>query len=338
MEDIIFGKRSNVFDVNPENTVFVLIAGTSEVSTVPGITSAGATPELTRLTPAIDSEIIGEGKCLSSKDPPMTPEGIPTPAIVTKAILSLTNIRYIIVNGGFYAKPKTPFIETGLKPSNNPAVKTAIEDLDAAIHAGEHIGRLLDGVFENIILAESVPGGTTTAYAVLKAIGINAKTSSSMKEDPFSIKEKIAEMSFRRKLEKSPLGAVKEYGDNMMAVSLGISSSVKRSKIIFGGGTQMATVMYLDRLINGMRDRYISTTGWVYYHRTELFSDLGLSDYLAVSAMDFSGMKHPGLRYYQYGHVREGTGMGAAFLLARLMNFEAEAIYKSVDDFYEQFI
>jgi len=123
IDDVIIGKGIGDIEFSRENTIFVLIAGTTEVSLRSGITAAGASPEFTRITPTVDAEIIGEGKCLSTADPPMTPEGIPTPAIVSRAILDLTGLRSLIVNGGFPCVRKR---HSSRHTSNHPGILALI--------------------------------------------------------------------------------------------------------------------------------------------------------------------------------------------------------------------
>ncbi|KAA8922344.1 nicotinate-nucleotide--dimethylbenzimidazole phosphoribosyltransferase [Thermoplasma sp.] len=338
VDDVIMGKMADDLEISRDNTIFVLIAGTTEVSLRQGITAAGSSPESTRITPTVDSEIIGEGRCLSMDEPPMTPEGIPTPAIVSRAILSLTGLRHMIVNGGFSVRPKTIFLETYLDPSRDPGIERSIADPEKVMDAGRRIGRMIDGNYRNIIIGESFPGGTTTAYIVLKAMGIDSGTSSTMPTDPDELKRNVAEESFRRRFVRSPLEAATEYGDNLMLFMVGMAEAVRRSSMILAGGTQMANVANLIRHVNGRTDPVLATTQWVFSHRSDLFRILSLEDRSIVSVMDFSRMKNAGLRFYNQGHVREGVGMGALYAYARIVGFSRAEIESSIDEFYSSFL
>ena len=66
----------------------ILLCGSTEVSKIKGISAAGANPEMTFLTPALDAELIETGKCITMELPPMTPEGIPSPALITRVCSS----------------------------------------------------------------------------------------------------------------------------------------------------------------------------------------------------------------------------------------------------------
>src|SRR5208337_3310723 len=92
---------------------------------------------------------------------------------------------------------------------------------------GETIAKLAD----YLILGESIPGGTTTALAVLCALGIDArgKVSSSMPINPHDLKSQVVNNAMKRlnlrigDLEADPLEAVSSLGDLMMVTVAGIA-------------------------------------------------------------------------------------------------------------------
>lgn len=317
--------------------VFVLLAGCTNLSMVPNITAAGASPDLTFLTPVVDSEIIQSGQVMSMNDPPMTPDGIPTPAIITAASLSVAGIPSLVVNAGLRQKPEVPYIETGLEPAIDPREGKALPDLQKALSRGKSIGSFLDGIADEVFLAESVPGGTTTAYLVLRSMGYSLPTSSSLKNGPDSIKEEIwNSLDNSQKFQNNPIGSVERFGDYMMALSMGISRGMNRGQLHYCGGTQMATVYRLDKLINnpeGSRD--VITTGWVMDHRPETMKKLAGSSIIRVD-ISFRDSQFHGLREYDNGHVREGAGMGGAYLLAS-ENARREQIMDSISHLYNKF-
>ncbi len=157
-------------------------------------------------------------------------------------------------------------------------------------------------------------------------------TSSSMQNNPENIKKEIMEKSFNRVYKNEPIEALKEYGDYMMAIALGISNSVKRSNLIYAGGTQMITVQLLDRLIN-KNLRYVYSTKYVYNDSKDLIDELsnGMFEY---SSPDFSGIN--GMNAYEKGFVKEGAGFGAAFGMASI--YGVEKVYKSILDVYNSFL
>lgn len=321
-----------------DSIVFLLLAGTSNVSLNPGISAAGATTELTRLTPVVDSEIIFSGNCLSLDVPPMTPEGIPTPAIVTRACLDRIGVKVIIVDAGLAATPKVPFISGNIGASLDPSIERALPDFQKALNFGKYVGTLISG-YKVVFLGESVPGGTTTAQAVMKCVGNNFNTSSSLPSDPEGEKHRLIKKAQQR-LGDTDLKAdqcIAEYGDYMMPVALGISSVLQESTLVYCGGTQMANVFSLDRMLNKpTAKRYVATTKWVMDHRPETMKKLVESENLIISNIDFTTMPHQGLREYENGHVREGAGMGGAFALYSILNGNMKALYNDISNLYER--
>jgi uncharacterized protein (TIGR00303 family) len=319
-----------------DEILYILLAGTTEASTIPGISAAGASPELTKLTPVLDSEIIISGKCLSYDVVPMTKEGIPTPSIITRGSNQLSGINTLIIDAGMVQSPAVPFIKTGIGPAHNGSKEKALPNYGMAMEYGKYLGNLLDGTYKYILLAESVPGGTTTSYTVLSSIGIKEMTSSSMKDPPDMIKEKYAENALKRNVNLDGYkDNIAQFGDYMMVLSLGISSSVNKSTIFYSGGTQMATVFYLDKLMNNKDNRYVFTTGYIMKDRKKLMKKLAGSN-LIYSNMNFSGFE--GLSYYDCGYVKEGTGFGAAFGISYLLGHDQEEIYNSIKNTYKSFL
>ncbi|MHB1649707.1 MAG: nicotinate-nucleotide--dimethylbenzimidazole phosphoribosyltransferase [Thermoplasmataceae archaeon] len=321
------------------DTLFVLLAGSTEVSKIPGITSAGASPELTMITPVVDSEIIVADRPISTGEPPMTPDGIPTPAIVTKACLDLAGVKCLVVNAGYAATPKIPFFQTNLGPAKNPAEEKSLPDFRRAFEMGIYLGKLIDGRFARILLAESIPGGTTTSQAVLSSMGLNLNTSSTMPSDPVDIKREVVRKAIDRAgyYPENPEMAVEQYGDYMMAIALGVSKSVRDSALVFSGGTQMSSLFYINNKINkNSSKRFQVTTRWVMNHKRETIESLVPPQNLIVSDISFSGMREKGLRLYEEGNVREGAGMGGAFWLASLKEKNMEKIYANIEQFYRR--
>ncbi len=322
-----------------DNSAFVLLAGSTELSKLPGLTAAGASPELTFLTPAIDSEILVSGKPITSRFPPMTPDGIPTPAVVTRGSLELSDIPNIVINAGMGFKPDIAFIETGLNPALDSRISPSAPDFDKAVNRGYYIGKSMLNKFDSIFLAESIPGGTTTSLITLRSLGLKFRTSSTLPNNPESLKDAIVEESLSSWFTNptSYLDSIRFYGDYMMALALGISSALPDTFIYFSGGTQMATVFSLDRKISGVNTkRYVITTRWIVDDRRDTMEAL-CGDHLIVSDIDLHGSKEEGLRKFEEGHVKEGVGMGAAYLIATEKNSSNEVL-KSIENTYERLL
>ena len=80
--------------------LFCGILGNTLISTIPGISGAGPTPEKTLLTPVLDAEFITCSQITSLPFKPNTPTGCPTPATITRSMMELTGIAPLFINPG----------------------------------------------------------------------------------------------------------------------------------------------------------------------------------------------------------------------------------------------
>ncbi|MDR3074601.1 MAG: hypothetical protein LBU30_01010 [Candidatus Methanoplasma sp.] len=178
----IWGKRG-VFTCTVANTL---------TSTIPGISDAGDTPELTIFTPAADAELLVLGRTVCMKGIPINPGGIPTPATLTKAAMELSGMPLFIVDGGCRVKPNLPCIEMGGECGNYVTSGEAVSNVREVFENGKILGEMLSHGSDFIVVSESCAGGTTTALAVLLAMGVVKENlvSSSSPNNPREFKTK----------------------------------------------------------------------------------------------------------------------------------------------------
>ncbi len=325
--------------------MMLVVLGNTEISRVPGISVAGATPELTKLTPPADAEYLFYEKPKIIDVIPVTPEGHPTPAIITKAAKELADFPIIIVRGGTYLAPLVPYVHisdvVGRDFRKEKALPEAKEILEKAKLFGEQMSKLN---LREIVIGESTPGGTTTAQAILWALGYEAKTSSAAPNNPQNLKRQVIEKGFKRAginkgdLANEPLTALEEFGDPMMATVIGISQGFK-GEVVLAGGTQMLAVAALLKAVGEDLNRFmIATTKWVVNDESSTFKetakDIGIIFYSAD--LDFSKSRFKGLRGYERGYVKEGVGAGGATWLAVKAGFTPDDVAKKVDELYER--
>jgi uncharacterized protein (TIGR00303 family) len=195
-----------------------------------------------------------------------------------------------------------------------------------------------------VIISECVVGGTTTALAVLTALGIDAagKINSSHPQCNHQQKQAIVAAGLS-KLERSsanpsPIEIVAAVGDPMQIVAAAMATRVSRSAgVLLAGGTQMLTVYalmlavcayfgdrpYLDNIAVG-------TTRWVAEDPTGdtvgLVRSIKPIVPLLATQLNFSRSKFASLRAYEEGFVKEGAGAGgcaiASYLLAQWSSTE----------------
>jgi len=321
--------------------MFILVISNTFVSSIPGITVAGENPELIKYTPVADAEFLFYSRPLSIDAIPVTPEGHPTPGVITKASKILSNFPLIVVRSGTLLAPKIPFVNITETPGNNIAEKTALPAIEKVLEASEIFGQELSNLIGEVFIGESVPGGTTTAQAVLTSLGYDSNVSSASKENPLKLKKEIVRKALERVGKNIPYDwyeALKEFGDPMMAFIMGFSHGYK-GKIYLAGGTQMLAVAALLKE-TGVKPEKILTTKYVLNDKTATFEktakEIGINFYAAN--LNFSRSKYQGLRDYERGVVKEGVGAGGSVFISESKGIGADLIVKKVEEIYGSLI
>lgn len=323
-EDIlsrIWGKRG-VFTCTIANTL---------TSTIPGVSEAGDTPELTLYTGPADAEYLVRGKVTCMKGIPINPGGIPTPATLTKAALDLSRIPCLIINGGCKIVPNIPCIEVGGECGDKVTAGHTLKNVRQCFEYGKILGEHLAKSYDYVVVSESCAGGTTTALAVLLAMGTIRENlvSSSSPKNPKQLKWDIVTEGLRNAgigigdLADDPLKAMECVGDPMQPVNLGIVlGAAKHVPVIFGGGTQMAPIMAaavtMDPSITG--NLVQGTTRWLLAdpnsNMVKIMEHISDRIPMVYINMDYSKSPYEGLQAYEWGYIKEGVGCGGASVAA----------------------
>lgn len=327
------------FELRPRRPLFLCIISNTDTGKIPGLSAAGTTPELTDYTPGADAELVETNRIITMPELPEAPGGSPTPAIVTKAALNLTGIPSLFVASGLRMKPAVPFTELGGSAGSDirksPALPGARALYENAALLGKKLARLSDCVF----IAESIAGGTTTALAVLRALGYEGNVSSSFQSNPTELKQKVVAQALNRAgirdggLKSDPMRAVEQVGDPMMPAALGLMKGLAGCKVVLAGGTQMAAVLALGKALGIQGDISIATTKYIIEDKTASFKEIvqsvGRPYYYSDPGLENS--KIPPVQIYAQGYVKEGVGMGAASLLAGLHGFSQKQLVEETD-------
>lgn len=332
--------------IQKKSFLFSLVISYTDTCTIPGITIAGKNPALLQYTPPADAEFLNFGYCRCINAIPMTPDGKPTPALLTKTALEAASISNIVINAGSKILPKLPYFETGLPFGKNIATGPAMP-LDAVTHAVEYgrmIGRSLGSITDCLVVGESIPGGTTTAQTVLTSLGINANVSSSMQDNPRALKNEIASAAAKRIDSKNPFDVVANGGDPMIPTIAGILSTASSlTKVILAGGTQMAAVMAFSKITGcNKNNTAIATTSYVTEDKTANFVDtITQIDSIPIfsTRLALKDSKIDGLRSFANGFVKEGVGAGGASLAAMLkVGIDSNQLLQLTEKQYEDTI
>jgi len=335
MHDIVLAHnetkgRAFLNQLSGKTPLFACVIGVTETAKIPGISAAGKYPELTDYTPPADVELLLLGKCRCIAGVPVTPEGIPTPALITMSALRLANIPALVVSGGLEINPHVPFLDLGGKSGRDVRTGKAVDNAGEVMWRAKIVAENLSKTVDYLVIGESIPGGTTTALGVLLAMGMDAKgkVSSSMSGNPHELKSRTVEEGLKASglgfgvLANDPLKAISCVGDPMMPAFAGlILGAADKVPVLMAGGTQMGAVLSIVRAINPkiLDNVAIGTTRWIMIDKTADLKGIitQIADVPILAAdLDFSQSRFEGLRAYEAGAVKEGVGAGGAAIAA----------------------
>lgn len=344
-----YGSDELLKEIQHMEPVFVCVIGTTETSLIPGISGAGATAEMTQYTPAADVElmIFDKPKCVDEiAQTVVDGAAAHTPATISKACIELSDIAFVIVNAGCKINPEIDCNvlshEYGRDIRTGKGVLNPLEIYEN----GKELGLRLNGRHDYLVIGESVPGGTTTALGVLKALGIDAneKVSGSMPTNPHDLKIKTVDEGLKNAgLDENenvdPFQAIGAVGDPTIPALAGLVIGASDTPIILAGGTQMAAVCAVIKNINPNFDFSrinLATTVYVAEDETadliDLLNQIDPEITLHVVDPEFEKSNDKGLQLYAEGFVKEGAGAGGALLTCLLKGSTRETIRKKIED------
>lgn len=334
-------KRSNL------DTLFVLIVASTEVIKHKGISAAGVSHEKLALTSAKDAEYIYYG----NTDLPVSPSGIVSPALISKACLDLLDYDICIIDAGSIITPNCPHEKLSNSFAGDPSTgQTMSFDFAQVLYqkafdfANEKFTQ-----YQKIIIAESVVGGTTTALGLLGALGFDCfdMVSSSIPAGNHQLKNQIIKeglskmKSSHEDIKKKPILAAASLGDTMQITATAIAQAFNK-EIILAGGSQMLAVKALSDA-SSQKDIVLSPSPWIVEDKSARF--LELVDFVSpgtrleyIKAEDILNNKTLSKKIfelkpeaslesiidnYNQGHVKEGVGMGALLALCNQLTYSS---------------
>ena len=274
----------------------------------------------------------------------MSPDGKPTPALLTKVALDSAKIPHFVVNAGSKISPDIPHFDSQLEFGKNISESTALspEKVSEAVEFGKIIGKSICRPNECLVIGESIPGGTTTALAVLKGFGINTSVSSSMPNNPIEIKNKAVDNALKRLESDDPINVISELGDPMIPVVAGIlSESSKITHVILAGGTQMTAVLaFAKRIGYNQQNIAVGCTSYIIDDVDAKFLEtIKQIDDIPVLSVDplLSQSKFLGLKSYSEGFVKEGAGAGGCMIASLLKTrMTSDKLLELIEKEYER--
>jgi uncharacterized protein (TIGR00303 family) len=316
--------------------VLACILGFTETALIPGISAAGATPDDRRYTAIADAEFLYHGPQASPQYPLPPLDAGASPVLISRAAIAGLGIPLEIFDAGLAQKASVPTVDLGGRPARCLSTGAAL-DLATVKHLfdrGLEWGDRLVSRHGYAIVAECVVGGTTTALGILSGLGLAAagKVNSSHPQCNHAQKLALVERGLQHLHgidDLDPMQLLAAVGDPMQGVAAGMAiAASRRGGVLLAGGTQMLAVYALARAI---ARRYaldwrpeqvvVGTTRWVAEDPSG--DTVGLAEVvgevpLLASQLSFARSRHPQLRAYERGYVKEGVGAGGCAIAAHL--------------------
>lgn len=327
------------------DTLFALAAGATRTAAIEGISAAGADPALMAHTPSADAELLTYGHTVRAPVVPVSPSGCPTPAVITRAVRELVGFESLVIDAGLAEPTGAPTVTTGISPGADIRDETPVPDAEAAYSAAYEFGHGLHT--DELVIAETIPGGTTTAMGVLAALGEPRIVSSSLPNNPVALKERVVDDALAASgleqgdLAGEPVAAVRQMGDPVLAVVAGLAAGALDAGIdvTLAGGTQLATAGALVRHDGVTEPMTLATTSFVAGDDSAGVDALAADQDLAVTVTDpaFEAREsHPAMAAYLDGEAKEGVGMGGALALAAEAGIGMDSVRNAIISVYDR--
>ena len=344
----LFSERLDTLKKEIDNFIFYLVIAGTETSQIQGISAAGINTKARRKTALADAEFLLFGAYKEHKYKlPFLNAGV-TPALISYVCSKLICASPIVIPLGIKEKPYFNHLSVenhlvGPAKCLTTGNSMSKERVLSLYKKGLEIGK---STKQPIFISESVPGGTTTAQAVMEAFGLNVNNliGSSLINAPRNLKAKVIKaglLNANLNNNFDSIDVISAVGDPFQALSMGlvIGARLAKQSVVLSGGSQMLAVILLTLEFIDFKEKqefidfvFIATTGW-------LVKDNSLSELLDLitekhnvnllgfaSPLNFKSSKYKELRDYEIGYVKEGVGAGGMSILAFLKGFTNQEI------------
>ena len=334
--------------------LLLLLAGT-DTAAVPGISAAGSTPAARQRTAAADAELLllGPQQPRPHALPPL-PAGV-SPALISHVVAQHLCLDPLVVDLGVPVAPAVPHLRCGATPARCLSGGAAMEPqrVQRLLALGRRWGERLATQGAPLVLAECVPGGTTTAQAVLQGLGVEAAglVSGSLRQPAHALKAQLVSQGLAAAglgPDAAPAAVLAAVGDPMQALAAGllVGAAQGEQPLLLAGGSQMAAVLAVALALMPPHGRprllaqvAIGTTAWV---AAEASSDLalllermaqrwGYPPLAFAAGLRFASCAAAELLAYEQGYVKEGVGAGGLALLWELSGRTPDQLAQACD-------
>ncbi len=361
MQEQNIDEKVKLWQENIMNFAFFLILAGSQTAEIEGISSAGSTPVARRYTAIADTELLLRGPTHPKRWPlPSLSAGV-TPALISYVASRFLKIRPTVISAGLIQSPSFRHIcfeskEIGPSRCLSSGKAMDISRVKLLLDGGFKIGKKLR---KSLLITECVPGGTTTAFAVLSGLGINVNglISGSHRNPPSELKTKLVNQGLKAaKLKRNPssIDLMAAVGDPFQPIAVGMLMGARESgqDVLLGGGCQMLAVLSLalNEIEPECRSKFvekvlIGTTSWLVeeslFSSKKRYSFIHLMNHVSkhfkvnilglASGYRFNDCNQKVLRDYELGYVKEGVGAGALSLLAQIKGLTQKEMIEKCD-------
>ncbi len=330
-----------------EDCVFLCVLSNTEICKIPDLTGAGG-PDVNSYTPALDVEVILRDKPLSLPNIASTQEEVisaPSPAILTKASIDITEMPFIPINAGLVIEPEVGYIDLHGKAGGDIRKAVGVVNASELLENAKEIGATISKITDHIMIGESTPAGTTTTQAVLTLLGydVKNKVSGCLTVNPQELKNEVVDDMLeysgesQGSLKDDPIKALEIAADPTMIAIAGIMMG-STVPVTLAGGTQMAAPCGIVKALDPEFDFSnvsVATTSYVADDETADIIDIfkQICDIpIYTSNPDFEKSTEEGLVNYTKGCIKEGVGAGGAILYALLKGVSIEDYRKKAEE------
>ena len=263
---------------NDQPLDLLLVLAATQTAEHEGISAAGSTVASRRYTALADAELLIHGPARQRRWPlPPLPAGV-SPALLSHVAARRLTLRPQVAALGLAQKPDFPHLhieplDQGPSACLSSGAAMPLPRVQHLWRQGELLGRRLQ---RPLVVAECVPGGTTTAQAVLTALGVEVAhlISGSALHPPQQLKKTSLSEGFSGLRLVRILRPSRSWPLLVTLSGLhrrgGGGCGVAGQPLLLGGGCQMLAVLALAMQALPARQRdqlaaqvLIGTTGWL---------------------------------------------------------------------------
>ncbi len=316
---------------------YCCVLGFTETALEPNISAAGNTPQARMTTAVADAEFIYEGPSSAPQYPlPSLTAGV-SPAILTRAVVTGQNLPVYLFNTGLPHSPSVPHIDVDgaiahcVSSGHALSLNKVKQLFEAGLQWGDTLGRRFAHSY--LVIGECVVAGTTTAQAVLTALGFkvaglmgSSHVTCNHAQKAALIKAGLTTRSMESK-HWSVWDAIAAVGDPMQPFVLGMAIAASHhSGVLLAGGSQMIAIYTMLQQLDGKyqwnsNNIAIGTTQWIIKDATSQFLNLAHTvptPPIMSSKFSFERSHYSQFTLFEKGYVKEGVGAGGCLIAAHL--------------------